>query len=79
MLAIVSLLDVGDIPSKPVIPGGGTLGVIATWRAVSAYVQLLFTACQVRREELGWTAYGKQAMFLLLKYEYLRWSCKVTD
>lgn len=60
MLAIVSLVDVGDIPSKPTISGGGTIGVIATWRAVSAYVRSLSVACQVRRSELGWTAYGKQ-------------------
>lgn len=62
VLAIVSLLDVGDVPSKPDISGGGTMGVIATWRAVSEYVRLLSEACQVRRSELGWTAYGKQAM-----------------
>lgn len=37
------------------------MGVIATWRAVSAYVQSLSVACQVRRSELGWTAYGKQS------------------
>ena len=60
MLAIVSLLDVGDIPSKPAISGGGTMGVIATWRAVSGYVRLLSVVCQIGRSELGWTAYGKQ-------------------
>lgn len=62
MLAIVSLLDVGDVPSKPEISGGGTMGVIATWRAVSEYVQLLSEICQVRGSELGWTAYGKQVV-----------------
>ena len=60
VVAIVSLLDVGDIPSKPAISGGGTMGVIATWRAVSAYVQALSVVCQIRRLELGWTAYGEQ-------------------
>lgn len=62
VLAIVSLLDVGDVPSKPDISGGGTMGVIATWRAVWVYLQLLVEACQVRRSEFGWTAYGKQTV-----------------
>ena len=60
MLAIVSLVDVGDIPSKPVISGGGPMGVIATWRAISAYVRSLSVVCQIGRSELGWTAYGKR-------------------
>lgn len=63
VLAIVSLLDVGDIPSKPKISGGGTMGVIATWRAVSEYVQVLSETCQIRGAELGWTAYGKQGLY----------------
>lgn len=59
VLAIASLRDVGSIPSKPNIHGGETVGVIATWAAVSEYVQLLSEACQVRGSELGWTAYGR--------------------
>ena len=62
MLAIVSLVDVGDIPSKPDISGEGTVGVIATWEAVSEYAQLLFEACLIRLGMVGWTAYGKQAI-----------------
>ena len=62
MLAIVSLVDIFDgIPSKPHISGPGVAGVIATWRAVSEYVHLLSDSCLVRRSELGWMAYGKQA------------------
>ena len=60
VLAIASLVDVGDIPSKPEISGGGTEGVIATWRAVEEYVQLLSGACLNGRSKLGWTGYGKQ-------------------
>lgn len=63
VLAIVSLVDVGDIPSKPDISGEGTVGVIATWEAVSEYAQLLFEACVIRLGMLGWTGYGKQALF----------------
>ncbi|KAF6223300.1 hypothetical protein HO133_000142 [Letharia lupina] len=58
--------DVGDVPSKPDISGGGTMGVIATWRAVSEYVRLLSEACQVRRSELGWTAYDDSALGIFL-------------
>ena len=63
MLAIVSLVDIdGDIPSKPPTSGPGMAGVIATWRAVSEYVQALSDLCLVRQSELGWMGYGKQAM-----------------
>ena len=60
MLAIASLVDVGDIPSKPDIPGGGTEGVVATWGAVAEYVRLLSGACLTGRSKLGWTGYGTQ-------------------
>ena len=59
VLAIASLRDVGDIPSKPDISAGGTEGVIATWRSVSEYVQLLSERCLSRLSFLGWTAYRK--------------------
>lgn len=63
MLAIVSLVDIdGDIPSKPHTSGPALAGVIATWRAVLEYVQVLSGSCLVRRSELGWMGYGKQAM-----------------
>ena len=62
MLAIVSLVDVGDIPSKPDVSGEGTVGVIATWEAVSEYADLLFDACLIRLGMLGWTGYGKRAI-----------------
>ena len=65
MLAIASLVDVGDIPSKPDVSGEGSVGVIATWYAVLEYVQLLSETCLVRQSELGWTGYGKQAMIFL--------------
>ena len=65
VLAIASLVDVGDIPSKPDVSGEGSVGVIATWQAVSEYVQLLSETCLVRRSELGWTGYGKQAVVFL--------------
>ena len=72
MLAIVSLLDVGDVPSKPDIAGGGTMGVIATWRAVAECVRSLSEVCQVRESELGWTAYGKLAVSFF-PLENLHW------
>ena len=61
VLAIVNLVDIGeDIPSKPHISGPGLAGVIATWGAVSKYVQALTEFCLARRFELGWIGYGKQ-------------------
>ena len=72
MLAIVSLLDVGEIPSKPSIHEGETMGVIATWTAVLEYVQLLSEACQVQKSEVGWTAYGTAAASFPLQKPALR-------
>ena len=64
VLAIVSLVDIhDDIPSKPHSSGPGQAGVIATWGAVSKYVQVLSEVCLVRRYELGWMSYGKQTMY----------------
>ncbi len=65
MLAIASLVDVGDIPSKPDISGGGSEGVIATWQAVAEYVQLLSEACVTERSQFGWTGYGKPSLLWL--------------
>ena len=62
VLAIASLRDVGDIPSKPDVSGEGTEGVIATWRSVSEYVQMLSERCLSRLSFLGWTAYRKLAV-----------------
>ena len=66
VLAIASLRDVGDIPSKPDVSGGGTEGVIATWRSVAEYVQLLSERCLSRLSFLGWTAYRKLAVCFCL-------------
>ena len=64
VLAIVSLVDIDDdIPSKPHTSGPGQAGVIATWGAVSNYVQVLSDFCLVRRSELGWMSYGKQTTY----------------
>ena len=63
MLAIATLVDVGDIPSKPSMSGPVTVGVIATWRAVLEYAQLLSEACLIERSALGWMDYSKQEMF----------------
>ena len=61
VLAIVNLVDIDDdIPSKPHISGPGLAGVVATWGAVSKYVQVLSESCLLRRFELGWMGYGKQ-------------------
>lgn len=70
MLAIVSLVDISDIPSKPHISGPGLAGVIETWRAVSEYVHPLADSCLLRRSDLGWAGYGKQAMSPII---FLRW------
>lgn len=61
MPAIVSLGDIGDVPSKPDIPGGGTMGVVATWSAVPEYVGLLSEGCLVPGSEVECTLYGEQA------------------
>ena len=65
MLAIASLVDVGDIPSKPDISGGGSEGVIATWQEVAEYVQLISEACVTQRSQFGWTGYGKLSLLCL--------------
>lgn len=64
VLVIVSLEDIGDIPSRPHISDPGLAGVIATWRAVLECVQYLVDSCLCRHSELGWAGCGKQAMSL---------------